>query len=822
MSSCCQHSQKDDVSKSPQDGEQMTAIDPVCGMTVTIKEGALSYEYKGETYYFCNPRCQEKFQDRSEYYLLPAEERQKELKGQGGLFICPMCPEVEQEGFGNCPICGMALEPKNPMPLVKKEWICPMHPEEIKDAPGACSICGMALEFKETSLEEENPELVEMRRRFWISLALTIPLMVVSMGDMLPGRPLSSVFPHQALRWTECILATFVLWFGGMPFMVRGWQSLKTRHLNMFTLIAIGTATAYVYSLVAVLFPHLFPSAFRTASGMIPVYFEASAAILTFVLLGQVLELRARQQTGSAIRALLGLAPHTARLIKEDGTEEDIALESVKVGDRLRIRPGEKIPVDGVIVEGNSSIDESMMTGEPIPVEKQAGDATIGATINGTGSLVIQAERVGADTLLSQIVQMVSDAQRSQAPIQRLADQVSGYFVPAVLGISLLTFVIWSIWGPEPSMGYGLINAVAVLIIACPCALGLATPMSVMVSIGKGAGAGILFKNAEAIELMHRVDTLILDKTGTLTEGKPRLVSIQAVGSHDEDRLLQLTASLEQGSEHPLSNAVVKGALEKGLSLLKVESFSSVTGKGIQGEVDGCTLTIGNKAMLDSLQVDLSEYLEDIESLRTKGQTVIFVAIDGALAGYLGIADPIKSTTAKAIKDLKQEGLRIIVLTGDNLTTAQAVAKELHLGEVIAEVLPHQKAEKVKELQNQGHIVAMAGDGINDAPALTQAQVGIAMGDGTDIAIKSADVTLIKGNLSGILQARKLSQATMGNIKQNLFFAFGYNSLGVPLAAGLLYPFVGVLLSPMFAAAAMSLSSVSVIGNALRLRRVRL
>jgi Cu+-exporting ATPase len=623
----------------------------------------------------------------------------------------------------------------------------------------------------------------------------------------------------RVLGWVQFALATPVVLWGGWPFLVRGWQSIVNRSLNMFTLIGLGVSVAYVFSVIAKLFPEVFPPSFRDAMGGVPVYFEAAAAITTLVLLGQVLELRARSQTGAAIKALLGLAPKTARRLREDGSEEDVPLDQVQVGDRLRVRPGEKVPVDGLLIEGASAIDESMVTGEPIPVEKHSGDRVIGATVNGTGSFVMRAERVGAETLLAQIVQMVADAQRSRAPIQKLADVVSGYFVPAVVAIAGFTFFVWSMWGPQPRMAHGLVNAVAVLIIACPCALGLATPMSIMVATGRAAQSGVLFKNAEAIEIMRKVDTLVVDKTGTLTEGKPKLVSVVTAAGIEEQTFLRLAASLERGSEHPLAAAIVAGAQERGAILTDAVAFESLTGKGVTGEVDGHKVSLGNRALLDELKIDPGQLATKAESLRADGQTVMFLAVDGKAAGLIGVADPIKQTTPEAIRQLHEEGIRIVMLTGDSRTTAEAVARTLNIDEVVAEVLPNQKVDAVKKFQAEGRFVAMAGDGINDAPALAQAQVGIAMGTGTDVAMKSAGVTLVKGDLRGIVRARVLSRMTIGNIKQNLFFAFVYNSLGVPLAAGVLYPFFGILLSPMIAAAAMSFSSVSVIANALRLRR---
>jgi len=680
----------------------------------------------------------------------------------------------------------------------------------------------MALEPRTVSLNEEaNPELADMTRRFWLSLALTAPVFLAGMSDLLPGRPLERVIPMTALGWIQAVLSTPVVLWGGWPFFVRGWESLRNRSLNMFTLVGLGVAVAYGSSLLALFYPGFFPASFRQRN-VVPLYFEAAAVITTLVLLGQVLELRARNRTGAALKALLRLAPKTARLINKDGTEEDVALDKLRVGDRLRVRPGEKVPVDGLVLEGNSSIDESMVTGEPIPQEKQAGDRVIGATVNTTGSLLMQAERVGGETLLAQIVQMVAAAQRSRAPIQKLADVVAGFFVPIVIILSVLTFVLWATLGPEPRLTHALINAVAVLIIACPCALGLATPMSVMVAMGKGASAGVLFRNAEALEVLRQVDTLVLDKTGTLTEGKPKLVSITATNGWEERDLLRLAASLERASEHPLAMSIVAGAEERAIELTRVESFESITGKGVTGKVDGHRVALGNQALFADLKIDLHDFAEKAEALRADGQIVMIVALDDQAAGLVGVADPIKQSSADAIRQLHEEGVRVVMLTGDNHTTAVAVANKLGIDEVFAEVLPQQKAEVLTRLQSNGHIVAMAGDGINDAPALAQAHVGIAMGTGTDIAMESAGITLVKGDLRGILRARRLSKATMSNIKQNLFWAFVYNSVGVPVAAGILYPFFGILLSPMLAAAAMSFSSVSVIANALRLRRVKM
>ncbi len=733
-----------------------------------------------------------------------------------------MDPEVRRQGPGDCPKCGMALEPVvATAPATKTEYTCPMHPQIVRDKPGSCPICGMALEPRTVTAEEEkNPELVNMTRRLWICTVLTIPILLVAMSDFMPSMsPLMRLASPRTWQWFEFILATPVVLWGGWPFFVRGWRSLVTRNLNMFTLIGLGVGVSYVFSVVGTFLPGIFPASFRGEDGEVGVYFEAAAAITTLVLLGQVMELRARSQTGAAIRALLGLAPKTARLIRDDGSEVDVPLDQVKPGDRLRVRPGEKIPVDGVVLEGVSSVDESMLSGEPIPVEKITGARVTGATVNGMGSLIVRAERVGSETLLAQIVRMVSEAQRSRAPIQKLADVVAGYFVPIVVAIAALTFAIWAVWGPNPRLAHAIVNAVAVLIIACPCALGLATPMSIMVATGKGATLGVLLKNAEAIELMRQVDTLVVDKTGTLTEGKPKLVAVEPADGFDADRLLRLAATLERGSEHPLAAAIVKGAEERGLKLSTTEAFESLTGRGVRGRVENSSVALGNAKLLEELKVDPGELAAKAETMRADGQTVMFVVVENKIAGLLAVADPIKQTTAEAIRQLHADGVRIVMLTGDSRTTAQAVARKLQIDEVIAEVLPQDKASIVKRLQNEGRFVAMAGDGINDAPALAQAQVGIAMGTGTDVAMESADVTLLKGDLRGIVRARALSRATMRNIKQNLFFAFVYNSLGVPIAAGILYPFFGLLLSPMIAAAAMSFSSVSVITNALRLRR---
>jgi len=753
------------------------------------------------------------------------EESSPDAPADGDVYTCPMHPEIRQEGPGSCPKCGMALEPETvTAPPARTEYVCPMHPEVVRDAPGACPICGMALEPRTVSDEEgENQELADMRRRFWVSAGLTLPVLLIAMGEYLPGgNPLSHLLGQETLRWAELLLATPVVLWGALPFFQRARVSLVTRNLNMFTLIGLGVGVAYLFSVVATLFPSLFPASFRDESGHVGVYFEAAAVIVALVLLGQVLELRARSQTSAAIRALLGLSPKTARRVRKDGTEEDVPLDQVQPGDRLRVRPGEKVPVDGTVVDGQSSVDESMLTGEPIPVEKSVGDRVIGATINGTGSLIMSAEKVGAETLLSQIVQMVADAQRSRAPIQKLADVASAYFVPAVVITAVITFLIWAVFGPDPAMAYALINSVAVLIIACPCALGLATPMSIMVASGKGASSGVLFKNAEAIEVLKKVDTLVVDKTGTLTLGKPRLIDVIPLDDRDGLDLLRMAASLEQGSEHPLAAAIVEGARDRGVDPVSTGSFESITGKGVRGVVGGDEVALGNPGLMEGLKVPLGDSAQKAESLREEGKTVMFVAANGRLEGLLSVADPVKETTAAAVEALHREGIRVTMLTGDSETTARAVARTLGIDEVVAGVMPDQKAHEIRKLQEEGRFVAMAGDGINDAPALAQAQVGIAMGTGTDVAMESAGVTLVKGDLSGIVRALRLSRATMRNIKQNLFFAFLYNSLGVPLAAGVLYPAFGILLSPVIAAAAMSFSSVSVIGNALRLRRVRI
>jgi Cu+-exporting ATPase len=738
-------------------------------------------------------------------------------------YTCPMHPEIRQQGPGNCPKCGMTLEPMDvPAVISNTRYTCPMHPEVVQDHPGNCPKCGMALEPVITSVEEKNEELIDMNRRFWISAVLATPVFILAMiADLVPSWLPAGLSKH-VVQWIGFALATPVIWWGGWPFFVRGWQSVRTWNLNMFTLIALGVSVAWAYSVVALVFPQIFPAVMRMEDGMVDVYFEAAAVITVLVLLGQVLELRARSRTNAAIKLLLGLAPKTARIVRTDGTEEDILLEHVQPGDILRVRPGEKVPVDGTVIDGASSVDESMVTGESMPVEKANGAKLIGATVNGTGTLLMRAEKVGSDTLLAQIVKMVAEAQRSRAPIQKLADIVAGYFVPVVVAVAVVAFVVWLVWGPEPRLAHAIVNAVAVLIIACPCALGLATPIAIMVGTGRGALAGVLIKNAEALEIMEKVDTLVVDKTGTLTEGKPKLVAIHATAGFSEDEILRAAASLERASEHPLAEAIVSGAEEKGIGLASISGFQSVTGKGVTGEVDGKKVAVGNAKLLENLGIDVGNLALQAEKQRADGQTVMWISINGKPAGLIGVADPIKGSTAEAVRMLHAEGIRIVMLTGDSRTTANAVAGKLAIDEVHAEVLPEQKAELVKQLQADGRIVAMAGDGINDAPALAQAQVGVAMGAGTDVAIESAGVTLVKGDLRGIVRARRLSRATMRNIRQNLFFAFVYNTAGIPIAAGVLYPFFGILLSPIIAAAAMSLSSVSVISNSLRLKHVRL
>ncbi|HVZ18287.1 MAG TPA: heavy metal translocating P-type ATPase [Terriglobales bacterium] len=791
--------------------------DPVCHMQVNPAKAAGKYTYQGTTYYFCNPSCEEKFRAEPERYLHP-ERFVPAVVPKGTKYICPMDPEVVSDKPGACPKCGMALEPELSFAPAKTQWTCPMHPEIVRDQPGSCPICGMALEPRSVSAaEEDNPELRDMTRRFWIGAVLTIPLLL----ERLPG--VMHALPDDIVRWGELALATPVVLWCGWPFLQRFWASLVNRSPNMFTLIGLGVGASYIYSVVATLTPGIFPAAFREANGMPGVYFEAAAFITVLVLLGQVLELRARSRTNAAIRALLDLSPKMARKINVDGTEVDVALDQVHPGDRLRVRPGEKVPTDGVVEEGSSAVDESMITGESLPVEKKKGDQVIGATVNSTGSLVMRAERVGAETMLAQIVKMVSEAQRSKAPIQRLADRVAAYFVPTVVAVAILTFIAWAILGPQPRLAHALVNAVAVLIIACPCALGLATPIAIMVGSGRGAHAGVLIRNAEALETMQKVDTVVVDKTGTLTEGKPALVTILADGFITEGDLVRLVATVERGSEHPLGSAVVKAASEMGFILGNAEDFRYVSGAGVSGSVGDRKIIAGTERLLTGSGVPVTDDIKKrAEELRRHGETVIFTAVDGRFTGILGIADPIKKDAAEVIQELAQEGVRVVMLTGDNRTTAASVAGKLGIKEFEAEVLPSQKLEVIKKLQQQGRVVAMAGDGVNDAPALAQANVGIAMGTGTDIAMESGGITLVKGDLRGLLRARRLSQATIRNIKQNLFFAFIYNSLGVPIAAGILYPFLGILLSPVIAAAAMSFSSVSVITNSLRLRKAEL
>jgi len=760
--------------------------DPVCGMEVDPATAAASIEHGGRTYFFCRDGCAEKFQAHPEAYLGTIEEREGSKAQAGGenTYTCPMHPDVVQDGPGSCPECGMALEPR------------------------AVTAQG----------ERENPELRDMTRRFWVSVVLSAPLLVLAMAHMLGA----DLIQPQVRVWIELALATPVVLWCGWPLLVKGWQSVITLKLNMFTLISIGVLSSWAYSVVATIVPGLFPASFRGKSGEVGVYFEAAGVIIALVLLGQMLEGRARKRTGAAIRSLLGLAPKTARLVRDDGSEEDVPLEQVEIGDRLRVRPGEKVPVDGEVLQGRSSVDESMITGEPVPVEKGPGDSVIGATVNATGSFVMEARRVGGDTLLARIVHMVGEAQRSRAPIQRVADVVASFFVPSVVAAAALTFVIWAVFGPAPAMAYAIVNAVSVLIIACPCALGLATPMSIMVGVGRGAQTGVLIRNAESLEVMEKIDTLVVDKTGTLTEGKPGLASVEAAGGMDEMDLLRLSAGLERSSEHPLAEAIVAGARDRGAEPAEASEFESVTGKGVRGLIDGKQVLLGNRKMLDDAGIDPGPLAERAERLRAEGRTVMFAAVDGRPAGLLSVADPIKASTPEAVDLLRRDGVEIVMLTGDNRTTARAVAEKLGVERVEAEVLPRRKNEVVKELQAEGRKVAMAGDGINDAPALAQAHVGIAMGTGADVAMESAGVTLVKGDLRGIAKARRLSRATMRNIRQNLFFALVYNSVGIPIAAGVLYPLTGLLLSPMIAAAAMTFSSLSVVGNALRLRRERL
>jgi len=817
--------------------ERNTAVkDPVCGMTVDRHRAAAQSVHHGRSFYFCSQGCAARFAASPQKFLDDAPPAELHPSKTGSIeqglplkqistanYVCPMDREVSQDHPGACPKCGMALEPVVPtQPATRVEHTCPMHPEIVRLIPGSCPICGMALEPRDAIAEQdENPELADMTRRFWISVALTIPILALAVSDMIPGQPLQNILSPRAVGWIELILATPVVLWAGWFFFERGWASIVNGSLNMFTLIALGTGTAYVFSVIAVLFPQTFPDSFRVMGG-VPIYFEAASAITTLVILGQVLELRARSRTSTAIRSLLKLSPKSARIVRADGTEIDVPVEHIAAGDLLRVRPGEKVPLDGVITEGESSVDESLMTGEPIPVEKSAGTGVIGGTVNGTGTFIMRAHRVGSETLLSQIVRMVSEAQRSRAPVQKLADRVSGYFVPAVLLIAILTFIAWAFYGPEPKMAHALLNAVAVLIIACPCALGLATPMAIMVGTGRGALAGILVKNAEALEVFEKVDTLVVDKTGTLTEGRPRVVSVTPAAGGDGKQVLRFAATLERGSEHPLAGAILAAAKKRSIDLGNLTDFQSRTGKGVLGKVDGRTAALGNRALFAETNLAIGKLEETAKSLEADGQTAMFVAADGAVVGIIGVADPIKSTTPEALAKLHREGIRIIMLTGDSRATADSVARKLGIDQIHAEILPSQKSEIVKQLQAEGHLVAMAGDGVNDAPALSQASVGIAMGTGTDVAMESAGITLLRGDLLGLARARTLSRATMRNIRQNLFFAFVYNSVGVPIAAGVLYPFFGLLLSPILASAAMTFSSVSVITNALRLRKLKL
>jgi P-type Cu+ transporter len=835
----------------------MMERDPVCGMTVGPE--AAQVVYAGKSYHFCCAGCADKFRTEPAKYshataptamqrdsilvqfsragapvAVPAlavlhenihgTERRAEEPAAAKAYVCPMDPEVREDYPGACPKCGMAMEPLLPLPRATQvEYTCPMHPQIVRPGPGSCPMCGMALEPRAVAAEEpENPELVSMTRRFWSSVVLTIPLLVLGMSDLIPGQPIQYLLSARAMGWIELALATPVVLWAGRPFFERGWASVLNRSLNMFTLIALGTGAAFFFSVVAVVFPQLFPGTFRDLSGEVPVYFEAAAAITTLVLLGQVLELRARSRTSAAIRSLLRLSPKNARLVRADGTELDVPLEQMQVGDLLRVRPGEKVPVDGIITDGESAVDESLMTGEAIPVEKSIGGRVIGGTINGTGTLVMRAERVGSQTLLAQIVRMVSEAQRSRAPVQRLADRVAGYFVPAVVLIAAITFGVWAAVGPPPRMAHALLNAVAVLIIACPCALGLATPMAIMVGTGRGALAGILVKNAEALESLEKVDTVIVDKTGTLTEGRPKVVAVSAAPGFDDATILQIAATLERASEHPLAAAILARAKERGIGPGDSTDFQSRTGKGVLAKIGAQVAALGNRALFAELGIAADALEETARQREAESETVMFVAIGGKAAGLITVADPIKATTAEAIQQLHQDGILVVMLTGDSRATAELVARKLGIKKAFAGVLPEQKNEIVKRLQAEGHIVAMAGDGVNDAPALSQADVGIAMGTGTDVAIESAGITLLQGDLRGLARARTLSRATMRNIRQNLFFAFAYNAVGVPIAAGVLYPFFGLLLSPILASAAMTFSSVSVITNALRLRRIKL
>jgi Cu+-exporting ATPase len=800
--------------------------DPVCGMDIDPSNAAASVEYQGTTFHFCSQGCATKFGTTPGKYAQnnpnASPSRAQAMNEPQGEYTCPMHPEIKQAGPGNCPKCGMTLEKSTaPVPAMRTEYTCPMHTQIVRDALGLCPICSMALEPREVTAEESDPELADITRRLWISVVLAVPMLALMVSAFMPSMPMQHLFSPRTWAWIEFGLTTPVVLWCGLPFFVRGWQSVVYRSLNMFTLISLGTGSAYIYSVLATIVPQVFPASLRGSGGQIDVYFEPAAVIVALVLLGQVMELRARSQTSSAIRALLGLAPKNARRLDDKGAEADVPLEQVQVGDRLRLRPGEKVPVDGILIDGHSSVDESMISGEPNPVEKVPGAKLTAGTVNGTGGFVMHTERVGAETLLSQIVKMVSAAQRSRAPIQRLADRASSYFVPAVIVAAIVTFIVWLSAGPEPRFAHALVNAVAVLIVACPCALGLATPMAIMVGTGRGARAGILIRNAEALEIFGKVDTLIIDKTGTLTEGKPTLSSIILQPGIDELNLLQLVASLERSSEHPLAAAIVKGAELKSLAMADVAGFNSVTGKGVTGTVSGKQIAVGNAELFSVLSIDAAPLLERAEELRKQGQTVMLVAMDGKAVGIVGVADPIKESTPDAIRELRSAGMKVIMVTGDNATTAKAVADKLGI-EFKAGVLPQTKAEVVKEYQGKGAVVAMAGDGVNDAPALAQADVGVAMGTGTDVAREAGGITLLKGDLRGILRARHLSQSTMRNIRENLFFAFVYNAVGVPLAAGVFFPAFGLLLNPMIAAAAMSLSSVSVIANALRLRTTKI
>ena len=797
-------------------------IDPVCGMTVVPETAAGTTSYGGQQYHFCSKHCKQNFMDEPERYTnKKVTTTPSAAVVESVAYTCPMHPEVRQIGPGICPKCGMGLEPLNTPAISKIEYVCPMHPEVVSDHPGSCPKCGMALEPR-TVEQQDGPshEQLDMTRRFWIGLFLGLPVFVVAMADMLPGNPLHDW--SGILNWGQLVLATPVVFWCGWPFFERAWLSIRNVSPNMFTLIALGVGSSYIYSIVATVYPQLFPLGLRHPDGTVMPYFDTAVTVTVLILLGQVMELKARSQTSGAIRRLLGLAPKTARRVRSDGTEEEIALTLIQREDLLRVRPGEKMPADGVVIEGHTTADESMISGEPLPVEKQPKDKVIAATINGTGTLLIRAEKVGEDTLLAQIVRMVGEAQRTRAPIERVVDKVSRFFVPAVVLVSVLTFSVWSLWGAEPKLAHALVNSVAVVIIACPCALGLATPMSIMVGVGRGAENGILIKNAEALEILYRADTLVVDKTGTLTEGKPRLTSFEPADGFKVDDVLRLATSLKNGSEHPLAEAIISGTTERGISLSPTQSFQSVTGKGVVGIVEGKQVALGNTELMADQAVNIGPHLTRLEELRGAGQTVMCLAIDGQFAGLLGVSDQIKPTTQEAIRLLHAEGLRIIMLTGDSHRTAAAVAKSLGIDEVIADVLPNQKLEAIQRLQKEGHIVAMAGDGINDAPALAQAHIGIAMGSGTDVAMESAGITLVQGDLRSIARARRLSGATIRNIHQNLFLAFFYNLASVPVAAGVLYPYFGVLISPVWASIAMSLSSLSVVTNALRLRKIKL